>query len=176
MKNLKDLYLEHSKMITDQLPEIKHIDLWSEQVSFLMDEHPFKSPAVFFAYRSLNTRDGSNKSQSVKMGVDVYYYYETLADTYKGSRNQNKALSFLDMMSKIHQTFHSTSGKNYSEMRRLGFAPVETGTANLLYVIKFECMISDDSALVIDDPTNVNDIKVSKETFIEEDYSEIEIK
>lgn len=175
MKNFKDLYLEHTKMITDSLPEIKHIDLWSEQVSFLMDEYPFKSPAVFFAYRSLNTRDGSNKSQSVKMAVDVYYYYETLADTYKGSRNQNKALSFLDMISKIHQTFHSTSGQNYSEMRRLGFAPIETGTGNLLYVIKFECMISDDSALVIDDSTNVNDIQFSKKTFTEEDYSEIEI-
>lgn len=177
MNNWKELYLEHQNRITEFLPQIKHTDLWSEQVSFLMDEHPFKAPAIFLAYRSLNTRDASNKSQSVKLGVDIYYYYETFADTRKGSKNQNKALAFLDTLTQIHQVFHGTSGEYYAEMRRLGFAPVETGTANLLYVVKFECMISDDSAMVFGEETNVEDISIQKGVPNNyDDYNEIEIQ
>lgn len=177
MKDFAQLYLEHQNKIDSQLEHIKHVDLWSEQVSFLMDEHPFKAPAIFIAYRSLATKDGSNKSQSLKLGVDIYYYYETFADTRKGSKTQNKALNFLNTLTQIHQVFHGTSGQYYSEMRRVGFAPVETGTANLLYVVKFECMVSDDSAMAFGEDTNVNEVEIVKEKAPTwEDYNEIEIQ
>ncbi len=166
MKDLQLLYLEHQNSVLNNLKNIKHIDFWSEQVSFLMEEHPFKAPAVFFAYRSLQMRDLGDKTQKVKMGVDIYYYYETLADTHFGSKNQSKALSFFSELTNIHKLFHGTSGENFSDMKRIGFAPIETGTANLLYLQKFECTVIDDSAQTLLETTKVNNIKVTNEPII----------
>ena len=146
MKDLKNLYLEHEKRISDNIPEIKHVDLWSEQVSFMADEHPFKSPAVFFGYRVLATDDQGEKTQELRLQVDVYLFYETFADTSKGSKKQSKALAFLDLLTKINACFHATFGNYYSNMRRTGFNSVETGGAGILYVQRYELTMTDDSA------------------------------
>ncbi|WP_269222024.1 hypothetical protein [Flavobacterium sp. IMCC34518] len=146
MKDLKNLYLEHEQRITDNIPKIKHIDLWSEQVSFMADEHPFKSPAVFFGYRVLGTEDQGEKIQELRLQVDLYLFYETFADTSKGSKKQQKALNFLDYLAQINACFHATFGNYYSNMRRTGFNPVETGGAGILYVQRYELTMIDDSA------------------------------
>ncbi|MEH6406658.1 MAG: hypothetical protein V7767_05195 [Leeuwenhoekiella sp.] len=146
MENLKQLYLEHEQRVTDNLPEIKHVDLWAEQVGFLAEEHPFKTPAVFFAYRILNANDQGQRVQQLRMQVDVYIFYETFADSKRGSKMQNKALGFLDLLTKINACFQGGSGNYFSEMRRTGFNPVETGTAALLYVQRYECSVNDASA------------------------------
>jgi len=168
MENFKDLYKEHEAIITNKLPEIKHVDLWHEQVGFLQSEHPFKAPAVFFAYRILKAEDQGEKTQNVTLGIDVYYYYETFADTHRRSKKQNKALDFLDTLTKIHAVFHGSSGTNYCEMRRVGFQPVETGTANILYVQRFECIIVDSSARVLfeDVPNEDIDIQITNEAIL----------
>lgn len=160
MESLEELYLEHSKRITDNVPEIKHVDLWAEQVSFLNDEHPFNAPAVFFSYRSNSMEDKGAKIQQVNLQVDIYYYYETFADTARNSKKQSKALDFLKLLSKINAAFHGTNGEYYSEMRRIAFAPIETGTANLLYVQRYECYMIDEAPKVISDTVALNDIDV----------------
>lgn len=149
MENLKLLYLEHEKRITDNMPEIKHVDLWAEQVSFMAEEHPFKSPALFFSYRILQADDQGERIQDIRMQVEIYLFYETFADTARGSKKQAKALNFLDMLTKVNACFHGSAGTYFSEMRRTGFNPVETGTANLLYVQRYECSIIDTSAKVL---------------------------
>lgn len=149
MKDLKELYLEHQNRVTANIPEIKHSDLWSEQVSFMAEEHPFKSPAVFFGYRVLGTEDQGEKIQELRLQVDVYLFYETFADTAKASKRQSKALDFLDLLTKINACFHATNGNYYNNMRRTGFNPVETGGAGILYVQRYELTMIDDSASVL---------------------------
>jgi hypothetical protein len=166
MKDLKNLYLEHETRISENIPDIKHVDLWSEQVSFMADEHPFKSPAVFFGYRILNAEDQGEKQQQLRLQVDVYLFYETFADTSKGSKKQQKALDFLDLLTKINACFHGTSGNYYGEMRRTGFNPVETGGAGILYVQRYELSMTDDSAAVLYD--NMQFEQMNMETIREE--------
>ena len=179
MKNFKELYLEHSAMINAKLPSIKHIDLWSDQISFLNDTLPFAAPAIFLSYRILRTEDAGSKSQNIQIGVDVFYYYETFAETRIKSKNKDRALVFLDALTEIHKIFHGTSGNNYSNMRRLSMSPVETGTAKLLYLTKFECSTVDDSALVDLELTGVENISITKEKIVrqapEEYYPDIEV-
>lgn len=160
MENLKELYLEHSQRVADNVEEIKTLDLWSEQVGFLAEEHPFKAPAVFFAYRILQAEDQSDRIQQLRMQVEVYLYYETFADTKKGSKRQAKALKFLDLLTKLNACFHGSSGAHYYEMRRVGFNPVETGTANLLYLQRYECMVNDASATVLAENMKFENVEV----------------
>lgn len=161
MDCIEEMYLEHENTITNKLSEIKHVDLWHEQISFLQEEHPFKAPAVFFAYRSNNIDDLGNKIQDVGLQVDIYYYYETFADTARGSKKQNVGLNFLKMISKINACFHGTSGTYFREMRRVAFAPVETGTASLLYVQRYHCHMIDASAKELSNLVEVNDVEIT---------------
>lgn len=163
MENLKDLYLEQEKRVTDNLEEIKHIDLWHEQVSFMAEEHPFKAPAVFFSYRVLETSDKGDRIQELKVQVIIYLFYETFADTSRGSKKQAKALGFLDLLTKINACFHATSGNNFSEMRRVGFAPVETGGAGILYQQTYECFVNDESAKVLYENMKYENMEVETE-------------
>lgn len=146
MQTWKELYKEHAKLIDEKMPEIEWFDLWHNQVNFLTEEHPFATPAVFASYRTLSTEDFGEKVQKVNLQVDFYLYYETFADTYNGSHNQRSALEFIDLMDKLNATFHGTSGDNYSEMRRINFAPVDTGNAGNLYRISYSCILIDYSA------------------------------
>jgi len=162
MQAIEELYLEHEAMVTEFLPEIKHVDLWAEQVSFLQEEHPFFSPAVFFGYRSSSMEDLSKKVQRITLQVDIYYYYETFYDTARNAKKQTKALDFLKLLSKINSVFHGVSGEYFEDMRRVGFTPVETGTANILYLQRYECVMTDESARELSRLQLVNDVDVQK--------------
>ena len=160
MQHLKDLYLEQEQRITDLMPEIMHVDLWSEQVGFLAEEQPFNAPAIFFAYRILSAEDQGDRIQQLRMQVDIYLYYETFAETGRGSKKQAHALSFLDLLTKINACFHGTEGQNFFDMRRTGFNPVETGTANILYLQRFECTVNDNSATILTVPMKFENMEV----------------
>ena len=98
------------------------------------------------SYRTIGIEDIGEKVQKVNLQVDFYLYYETFLDTFSGAYNQQSALAFIDLMDKINAVFHGTSGKNYSEMRRINFAPVDTGNAGNLYRISYSCVLLDYSA------------------------------
>lgn len=148
MQNWKDLYVELANKLQNDIPELRWIDLWHNQVNFLEEEHPFPTPAVFLQFRIMSTEDHGEKVQAVQLQVDAYVYYETFADTYKGSFNQSSALDFLQFINDVYATLHGTGGDNYSAMRRIGFNPVDTGNAGNLYMISFECTLTDYAAMV----------------------------
>ncbi|WP_438710845.1 hypothetical protein ACSTS3_19600 [Aquimarina muelleri] len=167
MQNWKDLYQEHATAIENKMPEIEWFDLWHNQVNFLTEEHPFSTPALFVSYRTIGTEDIGEKVQKVNLQVDFYLYYETFLDTFKGAYNQQSALAFIDLMDKINATFHGTSGENYSEMRRINFAPVDTGNAGNLYRISYSCVLLDYSAKngCIEEQRNA-EINIDREPFV----------
>lgn len=146
MQNFKELYKELADKITDHIPEVRWVDLWNSQVYHLETEHPFPTPAVFLAFRSNQISDLGNKVQNVTAQVDVFIFYETFLDTFKGAYNQQDALDFLDIMDKVNQTLHASSGQNYSSMRRVSYSPVDTGGSRNLWNITYNAALMDYSA------------------------------
>ncbi|KAB8153408.1 hypothetical protein EZY14_009250 [Kordia sp. TARA_039_SRF] len=143
--NWANIYTELCEK-ANQISSIQWKDLWHNQVGFLVEEHPFPTPALFFNFRISDIEENSNKSQQIKVQVDMYYFYESFLDTYQGSFNQEDALAYLNTLTEIHKVFHGSSGETYSSMERRGFAPVDTGSAGNLYVQNFVCEVTDDSA------------------------------
>ena len=147
MQNFKALYTELADILTAKIPAIEWVDLWNSQVYNLDGEHPFPAPAVFLAFRSNKMDDAGVKLQKVTMQVDVFLFYETFLDTFKGAYNQVEALAFLDLMDLINQQLHGSAGQNYSSMKRVSFSPVDTGGAGNLYSITYNCELMDYSAV-----------------------------
>ena len=156
------LYEEIAEKLTENIEAINWIDLWHNQVGFLVDEHPFPTPAVFLRFRILNAEDQSEKVQNLNLQVDVFYFYETFLDTYQGAYNQADALKYLETISNIHKVLHASSGTNYAEMRRTGFSAVDTGSSGNLYLQSFACATVDATALANFDATKPGDVDYSK--------------
>ncbi|MFN8238619.1 MAG: hypothetical protein U0T77_10665 [Chitinophagales bacterium] len=146
MQNIVAAYTELCDLLKTKIPGLKWIDLWHNQVNFLSEEHPFPTPAIFLSFRTLNTEDRGMHVQDADTQVDVYLFYETMADTFKGSYNQQSALAFLQMLNDVHALLHGYSGTNLSEMRHTGFSPVDTGGAGNLYRKSFACNMRDYNA------------------------------
>lgn len=163
MQNFKDLYTELATLLKSKIPAIRWIDLWHNQVSFLEDEHPFPTPAVFIDFRILQADDVGLRVQQVRMQLDCYVYYETFADTYQGSWNQQSALEFLNLLNDIQATLHASDGTNYSGMRRIGMQPVDTGSAGNTYQVSFECTLVDYAAQLQYDDGAIDEMNISRE-------------
>lgn len=146
MQNWKSLYKELADKIADNVEAIQWVDLWNSQVYNLEGEHPFPAPAVFLAFRSNSVEDTGVKVQKVNLQVDVFLFYETFLDTFKGAYNQQTALDFLDSLDKINAILHGSVGENYSSMRRVSFSPVDTGGSGNLYSVTYNCILMDYSA------------------------------
>ncbi|MEH0007574.1 MAG: hypothetical protein V6Z82_02495 [Flavobacteriales bacterium] len=156
-----ELYKELAQRITTRLTEVRWVDLWHNQINFLEEEHPFPTPAVFLSFRSQQLEDTGLKTQAVTLQVDCYLFYETFSDTFEGSYNQQGALAFIETLDHIHALFHGSQGENYSSMRRIAFAPVDTGNAGNLYQVSFSCLLQDYSAMktFVDGHVEALDIK-----------------
>ena len=164
MENWKDIYLELIDVINDKMPEIKWIDMWHEQVSYLTSELPFPTPAIFLSFNVLDITDESQLVQDCDIQIDFRLFYETFSDTYGGSYNQDSALSFLEGVTKIHTTFHGTDGESYGTLKRVAVKEEESGGAGNLYRVSFSTMIKDSSAQKEYNNTLVNDISISNES------------
>ena len=138
----------NTKRITaaGKLPEIKYVDLWHEQVSFLTEELPFATPAVFIGFSTVSIEDRGLLVQDCDTQIDLYLFFETFSDTYQGSKTQSRALDYLNSLTRLHALFHGKTGDNYSDMRRVHIGREESGGAGNLYRISFQCTITDYSA------------------------------
>jgi hypothetical protein len=141
-----DLYKEIAGRITANLKNIRWVDLWHEQVSFLDEELPFPAPAVFIGFGTISADDTGQLVQQCSTQIDMYLFFETFSDTYDGSSNRAGALEFLEELTRLHALFHGKSGENYSAMRRIDMNRMDSGGAGNLYRISFECLVTDYSA------------------------------
>ncbi|MEN5434108.1 hypothetical protein ABE545_10735 [Sphingobacterium faecium] len=162
MQNFVELYKELADKLTLNVPNLRWVDLWNSQVYHMEEEHPFPAPAIFLAFRSNSMQDQGNKVQKVTMQVDVFIYYETFLDTFRGAYNQSDALAFLNMMDHVNQLLHGSSGQSYSSMRRVSYSPIDTGGAGNLWNIVYNCELIDYSAMREFGEGGFKDLEVQK--------------
>lgn len=162
MEAYTDLYNEIAQRIAAKIPEIAWVDLWHEQVSYLTEELPFPTPAVFIGFSTNTCDDLSSLIQQCDIQVDFYLFFETFSDTYQGAYNQTSAINFLRLLTKLHTTFHGQSGDHYHSMRRIDMRREDSGGAGNLYRISFNCNVEDASAQKEYDKTEVNQVVIIK--------------
>ncbi len=161
MEAWTDLYNEIAQRINKRIPEIEWVDLWHEQVSYLTEELPFPTPAVFISFSTNSCEDLGLLIQECDMQVDLYLFFETFGDTYQGSCNQGSATEYLSLLTKLHSCFHGVNGLHFQQMRRVDMRREDSGGSGNLYRISFNCNVEDVSAQVEFNENTVNEITVS---------------
>jgi hypothetical protein len=162
MQDFTDLYIELGEMAAS-IEGVKWVDLWNEQVNFLEDEFPFQTPAVFFQFTLLTAEDAGELVQKVEWQVDVKLFYETFADTSRGSFNRDTAVAFIKYLNALYTKFHGSSGENYSSMRRIGLRADSTGGAGNMYTLSLTCLCMDYSAQKAYNDSTVADVEIVNE-------------
>lgn len=146
-----------------EAPEIEHIDMWHEQISFLEEEHAFHTPAVFIEFNTLGIEDEGVQVQRLHTQIDFRLYYETFSDTYEGALMQQEALSFLELLTLLGMMFHGRSGKTFGTLRRTHVGREDSGGAGNLYRISFECDIIDYSTITMCNCVDMQDKEINIE-------------
>lgn len=144
-----EAYKELCAIIKAKLPEVKHIDLYYGQDQFVEQDgnwNPFPCPAVLLGFRAAQVRDLGDNTQELHMDITMYLYMETVQDTHHGSAGQRRAMEFVKLMRKLHQTMHGASGEHFSPLSRVDMAQ-KTDAPPYAYVFgqTYRCVLLDNS-------------------------------
>lgn len=144
-------YKELADIITAKVTACKWVDLWAEQPYFEAEEYPFPSPAVFIEFNASSIEDLPGGAQKIIAAVTFYSFFETTADTHKGSINQDSALAFGSYNDAIHAALHGISGTTFGTMNRVGFKKEPSPAYAHLYSQTYNTIIMDNNGIKIYD-------------------------
>ena len=135
LDGMEDLSPELASELAD-VPDVRYIDLWHEQIDNLEGEHLFPTPAVFIGFNTLDISD-------IDLQIDLYVFWESFSDTYNEAIMQEDALNYLNLLTVLGMMLHGKSGTHFGTLRRTHVGRVDSGGAGNLYRISFECKIRD---------------------------------
>ncbi len=114
----KEIYIELCEVITEKMPQIKWIDLWTNQTDYLEQEIPFPTPAIFIEFNANSFSNVGRFCQDIDLAITFHIVVENNAETFYGSYNQQSALTVLDYINDLQKNLHACSGQNYSKLSR----------------------------------------------------------
>ncbi|MFV0505869.1 MAG: hypothetical protein ACK5L5_04050 [Bacteroidales bacterium] len=160
MTLLSGLYEELAKKIGTEIPEIKWVDTWQNQLPKDGSEPAFPSPAVFIDLKSLEYYDMGDRAQTSDFKVDFLLFAPSQKD-YTAAY-ETSALSFMELLDRLHKTFHATDGNYYASMHRTKLKHKKSyGTGNF-HRLCFGCMVNDASTACDYVDVMVNDVNVER--------------
>lgn len=129
------------------MPEVKHIDLWHEQIDYEADEYPFPDDSIFLEFNTSGIATTGLKVQDLDMIITFFYVFDTLSDSYHKSDNKEMALSFGTGLMRLHKLMQGRAGLNFSSLDRIALRRVPAPQYLMVYAQSYRCIIRDQSAM-----------------------------
>ncbi len=110
----KQIYKAICDRISQQVSEVKHIDLWNNNISVLSGGAVWPRPAVFVEFETIEWRQQQNRVRMADIAVRLHIV--TDAVSYNGSTDpkQDTALAFLDLLNKVNAAMQGLRGENFA--------------------------------------------------------------
>ena len=110
----KQIYKAICDRISQQVPEVKHIDLWNNNIAVLSGGAVWPRPAVFVEFETIEWRQQQNRARMADIAVRLHIV--TDAVSYNGSTDpkQDTALAFLDLFNKVNAAMQGLRGENFA--------------------------------------------------------------
>lgn len=110
----KQIYKAICERISQQVPEVKHIDLWNNNIAVLSGGAVWPRPAVFIEFETIEWRQQQNRVRMADIAVRLHIV--TDAVSYNGSTDpkQDTALAFLDLLNKVNAAMQGLRGENFA--------------------------------------------------------------
>ena len=110
----KQIYKAICERILQQVSEVKHIDLWNNNIAVLSGGAVWPRPAVFVEFETIEWRQQQNRVRMADVAVRLHVV--TDAVSYNGSTDpkQDTALAFLDLLNKVNTAMQGLRGENFA--------------------------------------------------------------
>jgi len=138
---------EIMELMASNIPEIKFIDLWAEQVFTPEDEYPFPTPAAFLEFNVNNIDDVGENVQDLNTHITVYLLYLPTGDTHQGSTGNGDLELFGGLLRDIYRLFQGQGGENFSQAIRISLKREKAAPYEWVYSQTFSCLIRDYGAV-----------------------------
>ena len=104
--------IDRLKGLTDETgqPEVKHIDLWNEQVEFIEQEEPFGTPAVFVEFRPVRWATLGGTVQQADVDIRLHIVTPWKGSAKDGSIFQQDALERFALLERIDRCLFNLQG------------------------------------------------------------------
>ena len=108
------IYKAICNRLTAQVPDIKHIDLWNNNIAVLSGGAVWPRPAVFVEFEAIEWRQQQNRARMADIAVRLHIV--TDAVSYNGSTDpkQDSALAFFDLINKVNAAMQGLRGDNFA--------------------------------------------------------------
>jgi len=137
----KFIYQSIEEKLQSEMPEIKHFDLWHNQLEYIEGEIPFELPAVLVEFRPVKWRHQSNGVRDADIEIALHVL----------NQNIPASADFFDLLTDINRVLlkHSKSGDRFSHG---AITSVQSTTDNNFDEIRhdievFACYAADGSAM-----------------------------
>lgn len=103
----KELFNAIKAKLGDEVPEVKHIDLWNHNVEFIEQEDGWERPAVFVEFGKIDWLPFQGGYQRGKGTVTIHL----VTDWAEGGHD-----AAFDLESKVHAAIDGLSGEDFNGM------------------------------------------------------------
>ena len=103
----KELFNAIKAKLGDEVPEVKHIDLWNHNVEFIEQEDGWERPAVFVEFGKIDWSPFQGGYQRGKGTVTIHL----VTDWAEGGHD-----AAFDLESKVHAAIDGLSGEDFNGM------------------------------------------------------------
>ena len=100
--------------ISTQVPEIKHIDLWNNNVAALSGGAVWPRPAVFVEFETIEWRQQQNRVRMADVAVRLHIVTDAISCNGHNDKRQHAALSFLRLINKVNAAMQGLNGNNFA--------------------------------------------------------------
>lgn len=102
--------------------QIKHFDLWNQNVEFIEQDTTFDMPAVFVEFAPILWKTLGNNVQQADVEVRLHVVTEYKGATADNSEFQTDALAYFDLLDAINKKIFGLSGTGFNAFKRTSSA------------------------------------------------------
>ena len=137
--------------IKDEVPEVKHFDLYFRQDEDLDDkgELPFLRPAVLFEFDPMDYETLGNKKKSANAGFKLHVISDVVqeADMRTAPAIRTKGHQHLELIDKLDCNLQGFSGLNFNSIGSVGIMPYQPNGMMIKHVMAFKTRLINTAAM-----------------------------
>lgn len=159
----KDIINAVFNRISDNVPEVKFIDLWNEHMADITGGASWPMPAVFIEFEEIQWRQEGLNSRRADVGLRLHIITQAV-NTSSGhtDANMQSALEYFDLIDRITASLQGLHGDNFSPLM-LSHSATNHNHAELIESIeRFDFNARDNSAKTSASATPIANISINK--------------
>lgn len=110
----KQIYKAICARIAEKLPEIKHINLWNNNLAYLTGGALFPRPAVFVEFETIDWQQSLKRVRQADIGVRLHIITDAVLSYGSTDPKEDNALEFFDLIDRLNAALQNLNGENFS--------------------------------------------------------------